>query len=98
MRTLLLRIIITGFTLAISFSAAYAIEIKEVTSPGGIKAWLVENKDIPLIAMNFSFEGGSTSDPAGKEGTAHFMTGMMDEDQPIEQCCRQEQGVNALLS
>ncbi len=79
MRTLLLRIIIAGFTLAISFSAAYAIEIKEVTSPGGIKAWLVENKDIPLIAMNFSFEGGSTSDPAGKEGTAHFITGMMDE-------------------
>ena len=79
MRTLLLRIIITGFTLAISFSAAFAIDIKEVTSPGGIKAWLVENKDIPLIAMNFSFEGGSTSDPAGKEGTAHFITGMMDE-------------------
>jgi zinc protease len=79
MRTLLLRIIIAGFTLAISFSAAFAIDIKEVTSPGGIKAWLVENKDIPLIAMNFSFEGGSTSDPAGKEGTAHFITGMMDE-------------------
>lgn len=79
MRILLLRIIIAGYTLAVSFSAAYAIEIKEVTSPGGIKAWLVENKDIPLIAMNFSFEGGSTSDPAGKEGTAHFITGMMDE-------------------
>ena len=79
MRILLLRIIIAGYTLAVSFSAAYAIDIKEVTSPGGIKAWLVENKDIPLIAMNFSFEGGSTSDPAGKEGTAHFITGMMDE-------------------
>ncbi len=79
MRLLFLRIIVAGFTLAISFTAAYAIEIKEVTSPGGIKAWLVENKSIPLIAMNFSFEGGSTSDPAGKEGTAHFLTGMMDE-------------------
>lgn len=79
MRLLFLRIIVAGFTLAISFTSAYAIEIKEVTSPGGIKAWLVENKAIPLIAMNFSFEGGSTSDPAGKEGTAHFLTGMMDE-------------------
>jgi zinc protease len=29
--------------------------------------------------MDFSFEGGSTSDPVGKEGTAHFITGMMDE-------------------
>ena len=79
MRALLFRIIIAGFALAISFGAANAIEIKEVTSPGGIKAWLVESQTIPLIAMDFSFEGGSTSDPAGKEGTAHFMTGMMDE-------------------
>ncbi|MBC8037422.1 MAG: insulinase family protein, partial [Rhizobiales bacterium] len=79
MRAVLLRIIFAGFALAISFGYANAIEIKEVTSPGGIKAWLVESKSIPLIAMDFSFEGGSTSDPAGKEGTAHFITGMMDE-------------------
>jgi zinc protease len=79
MRAVLFRIIFAGFALAISFGYANAIEIKEVTSPGGIKAWLVESKSIPLIAMDFSFEGGSTSDPAGKEGTANFITGMMDE-------------------
>jgi len=79
MRAVLFRIIFAGFALAISFGFANAIEIKEVTSPGGIKAWLVESKSIPLIAMDFSFEGGSTSDPVGKEGTAHFITGMMDE-------------------
>ncbi len=79
MRAVLFRIIFAGFALAISFGYANAIEIKEVTSPGGIKAWLVESKSIPLIAMDFSFEGGSTSDPVGKEGTAHFITGMMDE-------------------
>ena len=78
MRAVLFRIIFAGFALA-SPSGANAIEIKEVTSPGGIKAWLVESKAIPLIAMDFSFEGGSTSDPVGKEGTAHFITGMMDE-------------------
>lgn len=79
MRAAFFRIIFAGFALVISFGYAYAIEIKEVTSPGGIKAWLVESKSIPLIAMDFSFEGGSTSDPVGKEGTAHFITGMMDE-------------------
>ena len=79
MRAVLIRIIFAGFALAISFGYANAIEIKEVTSPGGIKAWLVESKSIPLIAVDFSFEGGSTSDPVGKEGTAHFITGMMDE-------------------
>ena len=79
MRASRLRIIFGFFILVLWFNSANAIEIREVTSPGGIKAWLVENKTIPLIAMQFSFEGGSTSDPVGKEGAAHFMTGMMDE-------------------
>ncbi len=79
MRAALLRIILSGFLLAVSVGFAQAIEIKEVTSPGGIKAWLVESKTIPLIAMEFSFEGGSAADPAGKEGTANFITGMLDE-------------------
>lgn len=59
--------------------AAHAFTITEVTSPGGIKAWLVQEKAIPLIAMNFSFKGGSIYDPAGKEGASEFLTGMMDE-------------------
>ena len=79
MRASRLRIVFGFFILVLCFNSANAIEIREVTSPGGIKAWLVENKSIPLIAMQFSFEGGSTSDPVGKEGTANFITGMMDE-------------------
>ena len=79
MRASLYRIIFICFSLVLFLGHAQAMEIKEVTSPGGIKAWLVESKSIPLIAMQFSFEGGSTSDPVGKEGTANFITGMMDE-------------------
>jgi len=56
-----------------------AIEIKEVKSKAGITAWLVEDHTNPLIAMQFSFSGGAANDPAGKEGTANFITGMMDE-------------------
>jgi zinc protease len=79
MRAATLRIVIACFTFAWFLNPANAIEIKEVVSPGGIRAWLVENHNIPLIAMNFSFEGGTTSDPAGKEGAVNFITGMMDE-------------------
>jgi zinc protease len=57
----------------------HAFVIQSVTSPGGIKAWLVQDKTIPLIAMNFSFQGGSAYDPPGKEGLANFITGMLDE-------------------
>lgn len=60
-------------------AAAHAFTIQEVTSPGGIKAWLVEEKAIPLMAMNFSFRSASAEDPAGKEGVSEFLTGMMDE-------------------
>ena len=55
------------------------MEIKVITSPGGIKAWLVEAHENPLIAMRFSFEGGNSQDPDGKGGVANFLTAMLDE-------------------
>ncbi len=64
---------------AIYVLPAEAIEIKEVKSKTGITAWLVEDHTNPLIAMQFSFTGGAANDPAGKEGTADFITAMMDE-------------------
>ena len=58
---------------------AEAIAIKEVRSKTGITAWLVEDHTNPLIAMQFSFAAGAANDPSGKEGTANFITAMMDE-------------------
>jgi zinc protease len=57
MRAALLRVVLSGCLLVLSFGFASAIEIKQVTSPGGITAWLVESNTVPLIAMDFSFEG-----------------------------------------
>nr|MCU0732784.1 hypothetical protein [Hyphomonas sp.] len=58
---------------------AEAMQIKTVKSPGGIEAWLVEDHSNPMMAMRFSFEGGSAQDPAGKEGVANFVSSMLDE-------------------
>ncbi|HEX6609227.1 MAG TPA: pitrilysin family protein [Hyphomicrobiaceae bacterium] len=55
------------------------MKIQSVKSPGGIEAWLVEEHSVPLIAMRFMFDGGSSQDPIGKEGLANFIAGMMDE-------------------
>ena len=55
------------------------MKIQDLTTPKGIKAWLVEEHSVPLMALRFSFKGGSAQDPVGKEGVAHFLTGMMDE-------------------
>jgi zinc protease len=58
---------------------AAAMSIKRVVSPGGIEAWLVQDSSLPLIAMNFSFAGGSTEDPDTKSGTAYMVSSMLDE-------------------
>ena len=77
-RTLRSLVVVTGLFVA-SAASANAFTIQEVTSPGGIKAWLVEEHAIPLMAMNYSFKGGTEFDPPGKEGVSNFLTGMMDE-------------------
>lgn len=58
---------------------AEAMQIQSVKSPGGVEAWLVEDHSNPMMALRFSFEGGSAQDPAGKEGLANFVSSMLDE-------------------
>lgn len=55
------------------------VRIQEVKSSKGITAWLVEDYSVPVIAVRFAFEGGTTQDPVGKEGLANLMTGLFDE-------------------
>ncbi len=71
--------ILAVFVCAVSALPAAAFEIKQVTSPGGVTAWLVEDHTIPLIAMNFSFAGGAAADPTDRRGLAHLLSGMLDE-------------------
>lgn len=75
---------VLGFTLTIAGFAAWApaqaaVDIKRVVSPGGIEAWLVQDDNVPLIAMSFAFHGGSSQDPVGKEGVSNFLSGTLDE-------------------
>lgn len=65
--------------LAMPFQNANAMKIQSVKSAGGIEAWLVEEHSVPLMAMRFAFRGGSSQDPAGKEGVANFLATMLDE-------------------
>jgi zinc protease len=54
-------------------SHAGAVEIQEVTTPLGIKAWLVEDKSAPLVALSFSFAGGTASEPESQKGVTNLM-------------------------
>ncbi|MEN3975222.1 pitrilysin family protein [Emcibacter sp. SYSU 3D8] len=74
--TRLLAALVLVFTFA---ARADAVEIREVVSPGGIKAWLVEQHSIPLVAMSYEFEGGVSADPDGKSGLAYLVSGLLNE-------------------
>ena len=59
--------------------ARAAVEIAEVTSPGGITAWLVEERSIPFVALEIRFKGGASLDAEGKRGAINLMTGLLEE-------------------
>jgi zinc protease len=58
---------------------AHAIEIQNVTSPGGIKAWLVQDDSIPFVALDIQFKGGASMDAEGKRGATNLMTALLEE-------------------
>lgn len=58
---------------------AFATTIERVMSPGGIEIWLVQQKTVPLIAMDFAFRGGTSQDPADKAGVASLVAATIDE-------------------
>lgn len=78
-RQMLLGAAALAFASLAGSAAQAATKIQRVVSPGGIVAWLVQDSTVPLVAMQFSFKGGSAQDPADKPGTANFMSDMLDE-------------------
>jgi zinc protease len=62
-----------------AMSAKAEIDIQEVTSPGGITAWLVEDHEIPFTAMEIVFEGGTSLDLPSKRGGINLMAATLEE-------------------
>jgi len=60
------------------------IKIEEVTSEGGIKAWLVNEPAIPFIALQVAFKGGTALDAEGKDGATNLMIGLLEEGTGVQ--------------
>ncbi len=60
-------------------TAQAEIDIKEVTSPGGIDAWVVEEPSIPFVSIEIRFRGSASLDLPGKRGATNLMTGLIEE-------------------
>ena len=73
------RVVIIAFALVAFNVSAHATNVEEVTSAKGVKAWLVEDHKLPLIAIHFAFRGGVEQDPADRQGLATLTTELLTE-------------------
>jgi zinc protease len=71
------------YVLAIALLAALParadVNIQEVISPGGLKAWLVQEPSIPFVALDVRFRGGASLESADKRGAINLMTALLEE-------------------
>jgi zinc protease len=77
MKRLFIALSVAASTFAASAFAA--VEIQEVESPGGFKAWLVEEPSIPFVALELRFRGGTSLDAPGKRGATSLMVSTLEE-------------------
>lgn len=71
--------IIWGLILWLASPAWAEVEIQQITSPGGINAWLVEEHSIPFTALEIRFRGGSALDAVGRRGAINLMMATLEE-------------------
>jgi len=71
-------IVLAGFVMA-ALPLRAAVTIEEVTSPGGITAWLVQEPTIPFTALEIRFKGGAGVESADKRGAVNLMMATLEE-------------------
>lgn len=75
----MLRLILIATFSLVGGVATAAIDIKTITSPGGINAWVVEEPSIPFTALEIRIRGGASLDEPGKRGVTNLMAGLIEE-------------------
>lgn len=75
----LLAALVAAFSIAFVSAASAESKIEPIVSPGGIKAWLVRDSAVPMVALDFAFTGGANADPAEKPGVANMLGSLLDE-------------------
>ena len=75
----MIRVFSILIALVVALPVRADVDIKDVTSPGGVKAWLVEEPSIPFVALEILFLGGASLDEPGKRGAMSLMTSLLEE-------------------
>ena len=62
-----------------NFTNSNALDVKEVNYYKDKNAWLVNDENLPIVAIKFAFKAGSGIDLKGKKGTANLTASLLDE-------------------
>lgn len=79
------RNFLKGIVMALAlFSASNAADaqvgkIERLKTPAGIEVWFVHDDTLPILSLNFAFDGGASQDPADRAGLAYMTAAMLDE-------------------
>jgi len=79
MNRLMIAFALAALALLTAAPAASAMTIEKIVSPSGIEAWLVRDQTVPLVTLNYAFQGGSSQDEADKAGAANMAADLLDE-------------------
>ena len=77
--SILARALAATIAFFVAVPALAAVDVREVQSPGGIRAWLVEDHSIPFVALEIAFRGGTSLDSPEKLGATNLMMGLLEE-------------------
>lgn len=59
---------------------AGVLDVQEIKSKNGVKAWLVEDHTVPVVSIRFMFKGaGAVNDPEDKQGLSQILSNTLDE-------------------
>jgi len=70
---------VIAFVVSLATVAHASTKIDRVVTPSGIEVWLVREPAVPLVALDFAFNGGANQDPKDKPGVATMASALLDE-------------------
>ena len=74
------KIIGALFVFLVLFAAPASATQVDVVRAGGVKAWVIKDNSLPIIAVKIAFKNaGYAHDEAGKQGIGNFVAGTLNE-------------------
>lgn len=59
--------------------SGFRLEIQEVTAPGGLTAWLIEDHSVPVVSLAWAWGGGAALQPAEEAGALALGAALLTE-------------------